>query len=141
MRQKTLDMINKIKTLLIENEHIQAPELAEKCHLSRSSIYRLIRVMINEGIAIQTTNKGYILSEFAGKKDDTNFFRRINGRRASDFLSLQACAPFIKKRWRGIEDKKMLKQIFSSLDVDQKALQGGLDSIKFLEDKHGLDKV
>lgn len=141
MRQKTLDMLNKITNLLKEREYLQAPDLAKRCNLSTSSIYRLIRIMRQEGVGIHITNKGYILSEDAGLKDDTNFLRRLNGRRVSDYYAIQSAMPYIKKRWRGLEDKRNIRTIHESLSINLKALKTGLDSIKFLEDKHKLDKI
>jgi biotin operon repressor len=141
MRQKTLDMINKISKILEEKEYIQAPDLAKSCNLSTSSIYRLIRVMRQEGIGIHITNKGYILSEYAGLKDDTNFLRRLNARRVSDYFAIQSSMQYIKKRWKGIQDKRTIRTILESLAINQKSLKTGMDSIKFLEDKHKLDQV
>lgn len=139
MRTKTVEMLKKIKSILQETtEYLQADAIAEKCHISVSSVYRGIRLLRLENVGIHVTPKGYILSECAQKKDDTHLFRRLNGRRVSDVLTLSSAAPHIRKRWRGVEDRKHLKLILASLSVDSKLLSAGLGSVELLEEKHGL---
>ena len=139
MRSSTIEMMKKVKNLLIETpNYLSAQDIAEHCNLSVSSVYRLIRMMRLEGIGIHVTPHGYVLSEFAEKKDDTHFMRRLNGRRTSDIIAIQAAAPHIKKRWSAVEDKKNMGIILAPLNSDIKLLDAGLESIKALEDKYGL---
>lgn len=138
LQSKTLEMFEKVKTLLIENDYMFAEDIAKKCHLSSASIYRLIRIMRMEGIGVQPTPKGYVLSEFAQKRDDVHFLRRLNGRRTSDFIAVRAATPFLKKRWSTMEDKRNLGLIIGPLQSDLEALGSGLDAIKALEDRAGL---
>lgn len=139
MRAKTVEMLKKIKSILQETtEYLQADVIAEKCHMPISSVYRCIRLLRLENVGVHVTPKGYILSEFAQKQDDTHLFRRLNGRRASDFLTMSAAAPSIRKRWRSVEDRQTLKIIMESLSVNRNLLDKGLGAIELLEEKHGL---
>jgi hypothetical protein len=91
------------------------------------------------GIGIQPTPKGYTLSEFAHKSDDTHFLRRLNGRRVSDFVAINAAAPYIKKRWSGVEDKRQINLILGPLMAGSELeFSQGLEAIKAIEDRHGL---
>lgn len=138
MRSSTVEMMKKVKTLLLENEYISGQALAERCNLAPGSIYRIINLMRREGIGVHVTPHGYILSEMAAKKDDTHFLRRLNGRRISDFFAVQSSAPHIKKRWRGVEDKTYLDAIMIALNADQGALEAGYGAVKALEDKYNI---
>lgn len=135
MRSSTIEMLQKVKSLLIDNEYMSGQDLAKKCHLSPGSIYRIINLMRKEGIGVHVTPKGYILSEMAAKKDDTHFLRRLNGRRASDFYAIQSSGPHIKKRWRGVENKSNIESILISLSSEQVMIDSSFDTIKALEDK------
>lgn len=137
---KTLDMVEKVKKILIENEHVSADVLASKCNMSVQSIYRIIRVMRLQGVGVLVTPNGYILSKYATKKDDVHFLRRLNGRRTSDIIALKAAEPDIKKRWNAIPDKKALSLIVGPLHTDIGALNLGLETLKKLEDPKGIDK-
>jgi biotin operon repressor len=135
MRSNTIEMLQKVKSLLIDNEYMSGQELAKKCNLSPGSIYRIINLMRKEGIGVHVTPKGYILSEMAAKKDDTHFLRRLNGRRASDFYAIQSSGPHIKKRWRGVENRNNIEAILGFLTPGQVLIDSSFDSIKALEDK------
>jgi len=139
MRSSTVEMMKKVKTLLLETpNYLSAQDIADECNLAVSSVYRIIRMMRLEGIGIHVTPHGYVLSEFAEKKDDTHFMRRLNGRRTSDLIAIQAAAPHIKKRWGAVEDKRNIGIIIAPLNADMKLLNAGIESIKALEDKYGL---
>lgn len=139
MRTKTVDMLKRIKGLLWESkEYLRADVIAEKCHMSVTSVYRCIRLLRLEGVGVHITPQGYVLSEVAQKKDDTHLLRRINGRRVSDLIALSAAAPHIRKRWRGVEDRRHMKTILDSLASDRGILDSGLETIALLEEKHGL---
>lgn len=139
MRVKTVEMMKKVQNILIESTvYLPADVLAEKCNLPVSSVYRIIRLMREEGIGVHNTPDGYILSEFAQKKDDTHLLRRLNGRRTSDYFCLNAAAPHILKRWRGVEDRRNLSLIMGPLNTDVELLGAGLTAIKALEDKNEI---
>lgn len=141
MRPKTIEMIKKVENLLTENEYLWGDVLADKCHLSVSSIYRIIRLMRLNGTGIHITTKGYCLSEFSTVRDDVHFLRRLNGRRTSDLIAISAAARSIKKRWKSVEDKKTLGLILGPLLPDGKLLEAGLEAIEAFEDKKGLKEV
>lgn len=127
MRSSTREMIGKVKNLLIDNEYCTAGFLAEKCGLSKSSIYRIIRLMRLEGIGVLPGCEGYILSEFAHKRDDVRFLRKINGRRTSDVISLGAAENHIRRRWRAVKDRRDLNLITGPLTADLSMLKEGAD--------------
>lgn len=115
MRAKTLEQMTKAKSALIEENYIKAEFLAERCSLSKMSVYRIIRKLREEGTGIYSTPKGYILSEFASKNDDVHFLRIINGRRTGDFISLSAAKSHLEKRWNTLPDKRKLLTIVKPL--------------------------
>lgn len=120
-------MIPKIQIVLTEtNTHLSAKEIATKCRMTVSAVYSSIRKMRLSNIGILTTNKGYILSEFASKSDDVNFIRRLYGRRTSDFIALKAVQPHIVKRWSS--NQAELKSMMQPLMVDLSNSKG----MKFL---------
>lgn len=124
MRVKIKDVSSKVKTCLTDNEYQTAKQLGEKCRLKPTAIHRVIRFLRISGIGVLTTNKGYVLSQFAKKTDDVNFIRRLYGRRTSDYLALKAAEPDISHRWRSIEDSRQLKLLISPLNVDLSNSQG-----------------
>lgn len=139
MRVKTVEMMKKVQNILIESTvYLPADVLAEKCNLPVSSVYRIIRLMREEGIGVHNTPNGYILSEFAQKNDDTHLLRRLNGRRTSDYFCLNAATPHILRRWGGVEDRRNLSLILGPLNTDVELLGAGLTAIKALEDKNEI---
>lgn len=132
MHGKTKEMINKVNTLLIENEYISAQELAQRCHLCRGSIYRIIRMLRLEGVGIIPTKKGYVLSAYAKKSDDVGFIRRCYGRRTSDVIALGAIEKDIRIRWSGIEEKNNINNVFKYLSIKPSNPEKAKSSIKFL---------
>jgi biotin operon repressor len=126
MRVKAKEMMKKALTILREEEYTPAKVMGEKLHLSESAVYRLIRLFRADGVGIHTTPKGYILSEFARKPDDVHFLRRLNGRRASDFIALRAAEPDIRHRWSSVEDRRDLKLITAPLHVDLEDVTRGM---------------
>lgn len=132
MRQKTALMIKKVHDLLKENEYLTTDELCKKCHLKRWSIYQIIRYLRLESIGVIPTRKGYILSEFAKKNDDVHFMRRCFGRRTSDLIALSAAEPDITKRWKGIEDKNNITQVFKYLAIHPSNTNQAQKGIKYL---------
>lgn len=116
---KVDDMVKKVHTYLLENdEYVTAQRIAEYCHISVSSVYRIIKLLRLQMIGVLPTKNGYILSEFATKADDVGFIRRCYGRRASDFIAIQAALPHINSRWNKIEDKHNLKSLLAPLSSD-----------------------
>ena len=132
MREKTALMVKKVHDLLLNNEYMTAIDIAKACHLKRWSVYAIIRYLRIEGIGIIPTKAGYILSEFAKKRDDVGFIRRCFGRRTSDLISLHSAEKDISKRWNAVEDKNNINQVFRYLSLnptnEKKATQG----IKYL---------
>jgi biotin operon repressor len=115
MREKTKMMIKKVHDLLLQNEYITSYDLAKKCHLHPWSIRRIIKHLRIQGIGIITTNKGYILAEYAKQSDDVTFVRRIMGRRASDTICIQAARRHIQKRWKSVEGKNNINNVLNFL--------------------------
>jgi hypothetical protein len=115
------NLIQKIISVLTETpEHIPAKKLAEKCGTSISSIYKSIKSIkqgsrILKPIGIHSVKKGYILSEFASKKDDVELCRRLNGQRTNIFITASAASPHILKRWYSIPDKNDFNTILKPL--------------------------
>lgn len=126
MRVKAKEMMKKALTILREEKYTPAKVMGKKLHLPESAIYRLIRLFRTDRLGIHTTPKGYILSEFAKKSDDVHFLRRLNGRRASDFIALRAAEPDIRYRWSSVEDRRDFKLITAPLHVDLEDVTRGM---------------
>lgn len=141
MRSSTKEMFEKVKTFLIENNYATALQLSEHCHLSVTSIYRIIRMMRMDNIGVLVTPHGYILSEFAKKNDDVHFLRRLAGRRVSDIISFSAAERHIRKRWNAVADRRSLNLIVAPLRADLSAVSNGLKILHKLEGKKGFKKV
>jgi hypothetical protein len=124
MKPKSSDMVQKVHDALIENEYQTAAQLAERCGLETSSIYRIVRMMRLQGIGVLPTKNGYVLSEFAKKSDDVGFIRRCYGRRTSDIIAIQAAANDINGRWNKVEDKTNLKLLLAPLSIDVRNSKG-----------------
>lgn len=139
MQARTIEMMNRVYDLLIGEKYLSAEKLAEKCKLSVGSIYRMIRIMRQSKIGIIPTHKGYVLAEDAKKSDDVHLLRKINGRHAGDFITLQAALPHMKKRWFSITDKRNLLAITDPLHVDYGALEKGMEILKTTEEALRID--
>ena len=124
MRTKTTEMLNKVKSTLIDNHYQTSIQLAEKTGMSRSRIWQLIRYMRLQGIGIIPTNKGYVLSEYAKKSDDVHLMRRLYGRRTSDFITIQACEKDIRGRWKSIQERKLLQDMITPFNADLSSSKG-----------------
>jgi hypothetical protein len=127
VRSNVRDMLKKTRDIMKSSDepHLTAMILAERMNLPVSTVYRLIRMMRVEGVGVHTTGKGYVLSEYATKRDDVNFMRRLNGRRTSDFFAMRASEPYIQKRWTSVEDRRNLLLIVAPLRVNLKSLDDG----------------
>ena len=127
-------------SILRDEEYSPASVLSNKLGISVSRVYQLIGAMRKDGIGVHPTPKGYILSEFAKKIDDVHFIRRLNGRRASDYIALYAAEPEIRKRWSSTDDRRTLKLVTSTLHVDLNTVienqRTMLDVKLLLEDKN-----
>lgn len=132
MQKKTELMMNKVQDLLIKNNYISSYELAKKCRLSITSIYRMIRNLRLKGIGVIPTRNGYILSEFAKKSDDVGFIRRCLGRRSSDIIALGAMEADLNNRWNSVEDKKNINNIFRYLSIKPTNTEKITSSIKYM---------
>ena len=113
MRHKTEVLAKLVNDYLVscDTGRASAKKLSEKFKVSVSRIYMIIRVLREKGTGVLPSRKGYILSEFATKKDDVHFFRMISGRRVSDYMAVTAAAPDIRKRWNTVEDRNTFKLI------------------------------
>lgn len=130
MLQRTTEMMKKMKNLLVDKEYVTSFELAESCGLSRSSIYRMVRLLREDGVGIIPAKKGYILAEYATRSDDVHFLRKLNGRRTSDFISLRSSEKFLRRRWRSITDRETLRLLVSPLKANLKVLQKGEEVLR-----------
>lgn len=109
MRAKTKDMKKRIQQLLVNHEYINMVAIQQSIKLSKGSVYRMIRMIKEDGVGVYSTPNGYTLAEYASHRDDTRFMRQINGRRLSDFVSAKAAAKHIRKRWHGLRDEAEIK--------------------------------
>lgn len=124
MKNKTKNLIPLIKTLLTDNnEYIPAEKIAQRFKISKVMVYKVIRLLRESGIGVLSCPQGYILSEFAKKKDDVHFLRRLHGRRTSDHIALYAAFPHIKKRWSTISEQKRLKLLTGPLQVNVRTME------------------
>jgi len=126
MRRDKEQVIKQIIQILTDNHYTRAKDISEKLNISTSLIFSLIKKMRLKNIGILTTNKGYVLAEFANKVDDVNFMRRLYGRRTSDFIALKSCESHIEKRWKSIEEKRDLKMIISPLSFNTLKSEKGM---------------
>jgi hypothetical protein len=121
MKMSKDDLIKKVILLLTEaTDCIPAHELAKSCGVEPPRIYTIIRCIKEGGkdelpIGIHSVSSGYILSEFASKQHDVEFFRRLNGARTSVWVTANAAAPWIRKRWNTVEDKRAFELIMNPL--------------------------
>ena len=109
-------------SVLTDNSYTTAKNMAASIGSSVGYVYTLVRKLREEGVGIIATRKGYILSEYAHKKDDVHFLRAINGRRTSDFIAMKAAMPDIKKRWRGDKQNALLLTMSQPLLSDKPLL-------------------
>ena len=106
----------KFMDVLYESKYVHALDIAKKIGLKVNRVYALIRRLRRKGIGIMyIPRKGYMLAEFADKKDDVGFFRGLLGRRASDYFAIQSCEPHIKKRWKTEQDRKLLSALINEI--------------------------
>lgn len=114
MRASTKEMTAKAHGILKEGIPIRAKNMAQKCGMSVSSVYNMVRRMrVELSIPVMPTKNGYLLAEHATKRDDVYLLRRMNGRHTSDSMTVWLCQGSILKRWQGIENKEV-KQICES---------------------------
>lgn len=132
MTHKTAIKVKKLHDLLVEKNYLTTKDIMAALRISRQTIYRLIRYLRIEGIGIQPSTKGYVLSESACKQDDVHFMRRCFGRRTSDLLALQTAAPDIQNRWNAVEDKNNINQVLKYLSINPTNTNKANDGIKYL---------
>jgi len=108
---------------LNESKHIHAYDISIKLGISIYMVYSMIRRLRKKGVGIMyIPRKGYLLAEFADKKDDVGFFRGLLGRRASDWYAIQSCERHIKKRWNTNEDRKLLSALIKEVQPSPKMI-------------------
>lgn len=127
MRASTKDQLKKLQNILLDNSYIKTSEICQKTKLCPGSVYRMIRMLREEKkIGIIPTKQGYVLAAFATQKDDVGFLRKLNGRRTSDWLALDAAKKHIGMRWNKVEERAQLLEITSPLTSNLPQLQYGL---------------
>ena len=137
MRTKTREMLQKANTILEEGMPINAKDLADKCGLKRSSGYRIVRLLKEEGIGIIPAKEGYVLAKHGHIKDDMHMLKRMLGRRLSDNLTLVAADKYIQQRWKGLK-KEELKSILGPLHDKTSDLEHGLSIIRKKSETLGI---
>jgi len=131
MKSNLSQMENKVHHLLTENTYMRAKDIAKQCNVCVGSVSRIIRKICEKHIGVLTTKNGFCLSDGARHVDDVSFIRRLNGRRTSDAIRLQAALPDIKERWNRLEGgTRQLQLIVSSLKGDPARLNA---NFKLLE--------
>jgi hypothetical protein len=78
-----------------------------------------------------------VAAEFADRKDDVHFLRRLNGMRAGAYIALRAARPHIERRWRGLEQKSQLQLIMAPLSGNFNKMVTGAKVLQELSGKNG----
>lgn len=138
IRGRSQEAIPKIQSLLTENETLRAKDLAKRCHVTITQVYRAIKLMRKDGTGVMPVRGGYVLSRLATKKQDVMFMRRMLGRRASDNLSVLAAKPDMMSRWRSADDKRAFLSIVSPMTPNPKLLESGASVLLTYVNKMGL---
>lgn len=125
LREGTKEHMERVCKFLTEHEYCTSSFLAKKCQISKPSVYRVIRLLRMDGIGIIPTSRGYVLSKYASKNDDVGFMRRLNGRRTSDYIALNAAEKHIKRRWKSVSDRRSVNLIMRPLSSDLGILKKG----------------
>ena len=89
MRVKTKELMNRVKSMLTEEQYQNADQIAKALRSSAGTVFRIIRFLRESGVGVHWTKAGYTLSEYATKKDDVDYLHRLCGRRASDFIAIK----------------------------------------------------
>lgn len=132
MRTKTKEHMNKVMTTIEEGIPMPAKKLAEKSRMSVGSIYKIIRMLREQGEPIMRTKTGYLHASAAEKRDDVYVMRMTLGRHASDVKMITNCSKYMKQRWRGVEEKKQLLLALNPLTPSTTSIFSGL---RMLQDK------
>jgi len=134
MRTPTKDLIRKVHNRLINTKssdikednvaYVSARTLAEDLGMKVSTARRVVKLMILEGIGVYSrTRKGYVLAEFASKRDDVNAIRKMHGRRTADSLSLVAAQVWMRGRWKTDWERRQLGTALKPLLSDMSMLE------------------
>jgi biotin operon repressor len=127
MKLSKAELTTKVQKYLTDcNNPKSAEAIATEFNVKINRVYQSIRALRVKGVGVHVTKDGYILSEFASKSQDVNFLRRLNGRRTSDIIAIQASERHIKHRWNTVEDKRNIQLILSPLNGSVVAAQRGL---------------
>ena len=138
MRPSTVDMMNKVKALLIDNERMTAAEITAKTHLSKASIYLMMKRLNENGTPVYSSKKGYILAEYADQRDDVHFLRKINGYHAGSCARLQAAFQHIQRRWRGEKQQSLLMDMVRPMQTQKALLSSAQNAVLTCVNKLGL---
>jgi biotin operon repressor len=124
--------------LTSEDTHVKAPKIARKLRMSRSSVYRTLKLIRRSGVGVHRTKKGYILSRIASKQDDISFLNYMSGRRQGDFYALSASKKDIIKRWPTLKEQHELQMMLAPMLPNQKLLENSSKVIISYVNKMGL---
>jgi hypothetical protein len=120
------DVLQKIYDSMIDNKYLSAQSLAKICNVSIYMIYKIIRDLRAQNIGVLSTNNGYILSEYATKKDDAEHVVRQAGKFASVQIAMYSAEQDFKIRWNDPNERKLLFSIVTPITrkpLDIKKLQ------------------
>jgi|GEM_PF-5902084 len=119
---KSKELAPKIYSWLMNNPYKSASALALVFKCKISMIYAAIREAKLMNMGILTTQNGYVPSKIAKKQDDVHYMRRCRGRRASDYISLQAALPDMEGRWKSVEDQRAFDTMFKPFHTSPQIL-------------------
>ncbi len=125
MKKKISEYVKLVQKMLLDNNYLKTEDIVSSIKISKESVYKIIREMRIQGTGVISTYKGYVLSKYAKKNDDVHFFRRLNGRRTSDMIAINAAKEDILLRWSSVEDKRNYSIIMNSLKSDVNSLNQG----------------
>ena len=138
MRQRTVEMLTKAHAIIQEGIPIRGKELAKLCGMKPSAGCRLVRLLREGGVGIQPTKIGYVMPDNATIKDDLYVLRKVNGRRAADFLMLQGIVGEMKKRMIGTFGEQKYNQIVGPLMPQSESLSVSLKLITEKSESLGI---
>jgi biotin operon repressor len=114
-----IQRLNQFSNLLTQTDkYLTSDDISQACGCSKGTVYNTIRKMREKGIGVHATKDGYVLSEFAQKKDDVGLLRKVNGRRTSDMIMLSAARTHMEKRWKTDSDRTLLGSMIDPLNIN-----------------------
>lgn len=140
MRMTTKQAAKKVEDILRSSTGYEpAKVLAEKIHSPVSTVYRLIRILRLNGVAVYSRSRhGYVLAEYASKQDDTNFLRRANGAVSNWRIQAGQAEQHIRKRWKGHRMMPEVEQAMRPLLISERQLGLSMKAIIKSENSLGI---